>query len=85
MIMHPVAVQLGNFARNQISRHSARSNQGILPARYQNNDNDSSNLLDLHVGTDNESAVTAEIVTGKRKRPEWPKKDDAVPRKKCSS
>eukprot|EP00957_Ditylum_brightwellii_P207578 15353592-Ditylum_brightwellii.AAC.2 len=32
-ITHPVAVQLGNFAKKQPQRLSARSNQGTLPAR----------------------------------------------------
>eukprot|EP00957_Ditylum_brightwellii_P089958 6850635-Ditylum_brightwellii.AAC.1 len=68
-IMQQVAVQLGNFAKNQLQRLSARSNQGTLPARYQNSDNDLSTLSDPHVGTDNEAAVTAEINTGKHKRP----------------
>eukprot|EP00957_Ditylum_brightwellii_P055627 4215330-Ditylum_brightwellii.AAC.1 len=62
-IRHPMAVQLGNFARNLLPRLSARSNQCILPAIYQNSDNDTSALSDPHLGTDNESAVTAEIVT----------------------
>eukprot|EP00957_Ditylum_brightwellii_P023575 1779451-Ditylum_brightwellii.AAC.1 len=69
--MHPLAVQLGNFARNQLPRLGARSNQGTFPASYQNSDSEdyTSTLSDPHVGTDNESAATAEIVTGKRKRP----------------
>eukprot|EP00957_Ditylum_brightwellii_P063131 4791983-Ditylum_brightwellii.AAC.1 len=35
-ITHPLAVQLGNFARNQLPRLSARSNQDALHARHQN-------------------------------------------------
>eukprot|EP00957_Ditylum_brightwellii_P084732 6442780-Ditylum_brightwellii.AAC.1 len=66
-ITHPVVVQLGNFVRNQLPRLSARNNQGKLPERYQNSDDDSSNLSDLHLGTDNESAVTSESFAGKRK------------------
>eukprot|EP00957_Ditylum_brightwellii_P034778 2636009-Ditylum_brightwellii.AAC.1 len=71
-----MAVQLGNFARNQLPRLSATSNQGTLPAIYQNSDNDSSTISDPHVGTNNESVITAEIVTGKHKRSGSPKKDD---------
>eukprot|EP00957_Ditylum_brightwellii_P065398 4961146-Ditylum_brightwellii.AAC.1 len=75
-------MQLGNFARNPLPRLSARSNQYTLPARYQNSENDSSALSDPHVGTDNESAVTVEIVTGECKRTGQPKKDDDVPNRK---
>eukprot|EP00957_Ditylum_brightwellii_P057447 4355631-Ditylum_brightwellii.AAC.1 len=43
-ITYPVAVQLGNLARSQLSMLSARQNQGILPTRFQNCNNDSSTL-----------------------------------------
>eukprot|EP00957_Ditylum_brightwellii_P130186 9930082-Ditylum_brightwellii.AAC.1 len=83
-ITHPLAVQLGNFARNQLPKLSVSSNQVTLPAIYQNknNEDDTSTLSDPYVGSDNESTVTTEIVTGKHKRPGQPKKDDAVPRGK---
>eukprot|EP00957_Ditylum_brightwellii_P016939 1277232-Ditylum_brightwellii.AAC.1 len=49
-ITHLLAVQLSNFARNQLLSLSARSNQGTLPGRYQHSDNedDTSTLSDPH-------------------------------------